>query len=150
MRFFLLMPSPSADSKFVLSIPKIFKHTQFFNHTQNVFSIFKSGILLHKLYYLSILKTFWEYFKNLSLQKNLSILKENFGSADGLGKSCNLLTNFFSLSFVFLQRCKLDAKNSLNHNVLLFHLFAVLSRLLFGSSEGSGLQTLLSQTRLNV
>ena len=80
-----LMPSPSADSKFVLSIPKIFKHTQFFNHTQNVFGILKSGILLHKLDYLSILKTFWVYFKNLSLLKNLSILKENFGSADGLG-----------------------------------------------------------------
>ena len=81
------MPSPSADSKFVLSIPKIFKHTQFFNHTQNVFGILKSGILLHKLDYLSILKTFWVYFKNLSLLKNLSILKENFGSADGLGIS---------------------------------------------------------------
>ena len=79
------MPSPSADSKFVLSIPKNFKHTQFFNHTQNVFGILKSGILLHKLDYLSILKTFWVYFKNLSLLKNLSILKENFGSADGLG-----------------------------------------------------------------
>ena len=79
------MPSPSANSKFVLSIPKIFKHTQFFNHTQNVFGILKSGILLHKLDYLSILKTFWVYFKNLSLLKNLSILKENFGSADGLG-----------------------------------------------------------------
>ena len=49
-----LMPSPFADSKFVLSIPKIFKHTQFFNHTQNVFGILKSGILLHKLDNLSI------------------------------------------------------------------------------------------------
>ena len=54
----LLMPSSSADSKFVLSIPKIFKHTQVFNYTQNVFGILKSGILLHKLDYLSILKTF--------------------------------------------------------------------------------------------
>ena len=81
------MPSPSADSKFVLSIPKIFKQTQFFNHTQNVFVILKSGILLHKLDYLSIVKTFWVYFKKLSLLKNLSILKENFGSADGLGNT---------------------------------------------------------------
>jgi hypothetical protein len=54
----LIMPSPSAESKFVLSIPKIFKHTQFFNHTQNIFGILKSRILLHKLDYLSILKTF--------------------------------------------------------------------------------------------
>ena len=52
------MPSPSADSKFVLSIPKICKRTQFFNHTQNVFDILKSGILLHKLDYLSILEAF--------------------------------------------------------------------------------------------
>jgi hypothetical protein len=51
----MLMPSPSANSKFVLSIPKNFKHTQFFNHTQNVFGILKSGILLHKLDYLSVL-----------------------------------------------------------------------------------------------
>ena len=36
---------------------------------------------------MSVLKTFWGYFKNLSLLKNLSILKENFGSADGLGIS---------------------------------------------------------------
>ena len=103
------MPSPSADSKFVLSIPKIFKHTQFFNHTQNVFGILKSGILLHKLDYLSILKTFWVYFKNLSLLKNLSILKENFGSADGLGirryaeKSCTAfglwIPNFYVCIF---------------------------------------------------
>jgi hypothetical protein len=40
------MPSPSADSKLVLSILKNFKHTQFFNYTQNVFGILKSGILL--------------------------------------------------------------------------------------------------------
>ena len=55
---FQVLPSPSDDSKFVFSIPKIFKHTQFFNYTQNVFGILKSGILLHKLDYLSILKTF--------------------------------------------------------------------------------------------
>jgi hypothetical protein len=85
------MPSPSADSKFVLSISKIFKHTQFFNHTQNFFGIPKSGILLHKLDYLSILETFLVDFKSLSLLKNLSILKENFGSADGLG----IILHFF-------------------------------------------------------
>ena len=53
-----VMPSPSADSKFVLSILKFFKHAQFFNHTQNIFGMLKSGILLHKLDYLSILKIF--------------------------------------------------------------------------------------------
>ena len=52
------MPSPSADSKFVLSILKTFKRSQFFNCTQNVFGILKSGILLHKLDHLSIIKTF--------------------------------------------------------------------------------------------
>ena len=83
------MPSPSADSKFVLSIPKIFKHTQFFNHTQNIFGILKRGILLHKLDYLSVLK-------NLS-----SILKENLGSADGLGISLYIhIPNIF-LGFEF-------------------------------------------------
>ena len=52
------MPCPPADSKFVLNIPKIFKHTQFFDHTQNVFGILKCEILLPKLDYLSILKIF--------------------------------------------------------------------------------------------
>ena len=50
----LLMPSPSADSKFVLSILKFFKHAQFFMNTQNHFGILKSEILLHKLAHLSI------------------------------------------------------------------------------------------------
>ena len=46
------MPSPSAISKFVLSTLKFFKHTQ------NVFGILKSEILLHKLDHLSVLKHF--------------------------------------------------------------------------------------------
>ena len=38
----LLMPSPSADSRFALSILKFFKHAQFFMYTQNHFGILKS------------------------------------------------------------------------------------------------------------
>ena len=38
----LLMPSPSASSKFGSSILKFFKHAQFFMYTQNHFGILKS------------------------------------------------------------------------------------------------------------
>ena len=37
-----VMPSPSADSKFVLSLLKLFKHAQFIVYTQNHFGILKS------------------------------------------------------------------------------------------------------------
>ena len=37
-----VMPSPSASSKFGLSILKFFKHAQFFMYTQNHFGILKS------------------------------------------------------------------------------------------------------------
>ena len=37
-----LMPSPSAFSKFGLSILNFFKHAQFFMYTQNHFGILKS------------------------------------------------------------------------------------------------------------
>ena len=79
MQSHVLMPSPSAISKFVLSTLKFFKHTQ------NVFGILKSEILLHKLDHLSVLKTFWVYFKNWVCLKNLSVPKTNFEIADGLG-----------------------------------------------------------------
>ena len=79
------MPSPSAISKFVLSTLKFFKHTQFLKYTQNVFGKLKSEILLHKLDHLSVLKTFWVYFKNWVCLKNLSVPKTNFEIADGLG-----------------------------------------------------------------
>ena len=52
------MPSPSADSKFVLSTLKSFKHTQFLKYTRNAFGILKSEILLQKLAHLSVLKIF--------------------------------------------------------------------------------------------
>ena len=52
------MPSPSANSKYILSTLKFFKHTQFLKYTQNVFGILKSEILLHKLAHLSVLKIF--------------------------------------------------------------------------------------------
>ena len=38
----VLMPSPSASSKFGSSILKFFKHAQFFMYTQNHFGILKS------------------------------------------------------------------------------------------------------------
>ena len=86
------MPSPSADSKFVLSILKFFKHAQFVKYTQNNFGILKSDILLYKLAHLSILKIFRVYFKDLS------IIKTNFVSANGLGinKSKTQLIRKFS------------------------------------------------------
>jgi hypothetical protein len=61
-----------------------------FKYTQNVFGILKSEILLHKLAHLSILKTLWVYLKDLSILKNLSILKTNFEKADGLGIGISL------------------------------------------------------------
>ena len=42
IRKYLLMPSPSASSKFGSSILKIFKHAQIFMYTQNHFGILKS------------------------------------------------------------------------------------------------------------
>ena len=41
-KFRILMPSPSAFSKFGSSILKFFKHAQFFVYTQNNFGILKS------------------------------------------------------------------------------------------------------------
>ena len=82
---FSLMPSPSADPKFVLSILKFLSLLNFFQDTQNVLSILKWSNLCSKISLLSIPKLFWVYFKKLSMLKNLSILKTNFGSADGLG-----------------------------------------------------------------
>ena len=46
--------SPCADTKFVFSIFKFFKLTQFFKYTQNDFGVLKSEILLHKSAHLSI------------------------------------------------------------------------------------------------
>ena len=51
-----LMPSPSANPKFVLSALKFFKQAQFFKCAQNNFGLLKSEILLHKLAHLSIPK----------------------------------------------------------------------------------------------
>ena len=81
------MPSPSAFSKFGLSILNFFKHAQFFMYTQNHFGILKSKILLHKLAHLSTPKMFWVQPRNLSIPKNLRTLKTNFEKADGLGIS---------------------------------------------------------------
>ena len=50
--------SPSAFSKFGLSILNFFKHAQFFMYTQNHFGILKSYILLHKFAHLSTPKMF--------------------------------------------------------------------------------------------
>ena len=52
------LPSPSANSKYILSTLKFFNHTQFLKYNQNLFGILKSEILLHKLVYLSVLKIF--------------------------------------------------------------------------------------------
>ena len=58
-----------------------------------VFGILKSEILLHKLDHLSVLKTFWVYFKNWVCLKNLSVPKTNFEIADGLGIGPNAVLN---------------------------------------------------------
>ena len=52
------MPSPSASSKFGLSILNFLKHAQFFMYTQNHFGILKSYVLLHKFAHLSTPKMF--------------------------------------------------------------------------------------------
>ena len=74
------MPSPSADTKFVLSILKFWSMLNTLKYTHNVLSILKWANLCSKISLLSIPKTLWVYLKNLSL------LKTNFVSADGLGK----------------------------------------------------------------
>ena len=51
---FEVMPCPSADTIFVLSILNFLKYTQ--TESQSVFGMLKSEILLHKLAHLSILK----------------------------------------------------------------------------------------------
>ena len=96
------MPSPSADSKFVLSTLKSFKHTQFLKYTRNAFGILKSEILLQKLAHLSVLKIFWVYFKNWVCLKNLSVLTTNFELADGLGKVLSWMPPFLTNSFLVL------------------------------------------------
>ena len=92
------MPSPSASSKFGLSILKFFKHAQFFMYTQNHFDILKIWISLHKLAHLSIPNIFWVYLKNLSIPQNLTTLKTNFEEADGLGIRYKCISSKFRIS----------------------------------------------------
>ena len=81
------MPSPSAFSKFVLSVLKFLGILKFSKYTQNVLGILKWANLCSKISLLSIPKLFWGYFKNWVCLKNLSMLKTNFEKADGLGIS---------------------------------------------------------------
>ena len=52
------MPSPSAFSKFGLSILKFFKDDKYFMYSKNYFGIFKSQISINKLDNLSKQKMF--------------------------------------------------------------------------------------------
>ena len=58
------MPSPSASSKFVLSVLQFLDILKILSYTQNILGILKWACL-----------------------KNFSVLKPNFEEADGLGKS---------------------------------------------------------------
>ena len=81
------MSSPSADSKFVLSVLKSLGILKFLKYTQNVLGILKWDNLCSKILLLSISKLFWVCLKNWACVKDLSTLKTNFESADGLGTS---------------------------------------------------------------
>ena len=83
----LLMPSPSAFSKFVLSVLKFLGILKFLSCTQNILGVLKWANLCSKMLLLSIPKWFWVYIKNWACLKKLSILKPNFKEADGLGIS---------------------------------------------------------------
>ena len=80
LRLLKLLPSPSADAKFVLSVLKSFKHAQFFKYIQII-------LVYSKARFYCINWLIWVYFKNLSIPKDLRTLKTNFESADGLGIS---------------------------------------------------------------
>ena len=80
-----LVPSPSAEPKFVLGILKFLCIPKFFEYIQNVLSALKWANLCSKISLLSVPKTFWVYFKNWVCLKNLSVLKIYFELADGLG-----------------------------------------------------------------
>ena len=82
-----LMPSPSAFSKFVLSVLKLLGILEFLGYTQNILGVLKWANLYSKIILLSIPKWFWVYIKNWVCLKNLSGLKPNFEKADGLGIS---------------------------------------------------------------
>ena len=78
------MPSPSADAKFVLSVLKFLGILEFSKYTQNVLGILKWANLCSKISLLSIQNLFWVYLQIWACLKYLSVLKTNFGSADGL------------------------------------------------------------------
>ena len=77
-----LMPSPSAFSRFVLSVLEFLGILKFFWCTQNSLGIFKWANLCREIYLLSIPKWFWVYIKNWACLKNLSMLGPNFEEAD--------------------------------------------------------------------
>ena len=92
------MPSPSASSKFVLSVLKLLGILKISRYTQNIFCTLKWANLCREIYILSIHKI-------LSMLKNLSVLKHNFEEADRLGTSWKHRLRFHHLyvwsQFVF-------------------------------------------------
>ena len=80
-----LLPSPSAFSKFVLSVLRFLGILKFLRYTQNILGVLKWVNLCSKILLLIVPKWFWVYIKNWACLKKLSRLKPNFEKADGLG-----------------------------------------------------------------
>ena len=85
------MPSPSAFSKFILSVLKFLAILKFLSYTQNSSGILKWANLCREIWLLGIPKLFWVYMKNWACLKNLSMLEPNFEEADGFGTSLTVL-----------------------------------------------------------
>ena len=83
------MPSPSAFSKFILSVLKYLGILKFLRYTQNILGILKWANSRREIQLLSIPKSFWVCIKNWAPLKKLSMLEPNFEKADGLGISMN-------------------------------------------------------------
>ena len=78
------MPSPSADTKFVLGIVNFLSILKFLKYTQIVSSILKWANLCSKISHLSIPKTI---LKKIEYAIKFEYTQTNFVFADGLGIS---------------------------------------------------------------
>ena len=88
------MPSPSASSKFVLSVLKLLGMLKFLSYTQNILGALKWANLCSKIWLLNIPKWVRVYIKIWACLKKLSMPKPNFEEADGLGIRLEELAEF--------------------------------------------------------
>ena len=87
--YYLVMPRPSASSKFVLSVLKFLSILKFLRYTQNFLGILKWTNLCRKILLLSIPKWFWVYIKNWARLKKFEYTWTKFWGSRWTGQQLN-------------------------------------------------------------